>query len=77
MTLPIPEGWYELLPGETIRVGDKWCIRETEVDHQWLFTGWVGCPILDMANNRYIRKISSEPAASASLSTQQDNQSTY
>lgn len=72
MTLPIPEGWYELSSDETIKAGDKWCIRNTEVENQWLPSTWIGQPV--MSNNQYIRKVTDSEPVSASLSTPQDSQ---
>lgn len=72
--IPIPDGWYELNDDAQIERGDKWCIRQTDTDTQWLPAKWVGKNIAEMKNNRYIRQIVNSEPVSASLSTPQDNQ---
>lgn len=76
--LEIPEGWYELSQNEVILSGDKWCVRNTQNDNQWLPSGWLGHSTASMLNNRYIRQISDSaavPESAASPSVPQDTQS--
>lgn len=81
----VPEGWYELPEaGEVIVAGDKWCVRNTTHNNEWLPSSWIGHPV--MGNNRYIRQktsylyvpelIDSEQPVSSSPLVPQDNPTT-
>lgn len=80
MTLPIPDGWYEVPADDVILRGDQWCVRNRATDLEyldaWLPARWFGTSIAEMKNNVYIRKVSDSQPDDASLSVPQDSQST-